>query len=53
MSNVSPVTSLFEQHFGEPCIQQLALSANGSNRQYWRLSGEKHHCIAAYNADVR
>jgi len=47
------VRELFEKHFGEPCLQQLALSANGSNRQYWRLVGERHRCIAAYNADVR
>ena len=47
------VKELFEKHFGEPCLQQLALSANGSNRQYWRLVGERHRCIAAYNADMR
>lgn len=47
------IKGLFEQYFGEPCLQQLALSANGSNRQYWRLVGEKHHAIAAYNADIR
>ena len=45
--------ALFEQHFGEPLLQTLTLSANGSNRQYWRLIGERHSCIAAYNSDVR
>ena len=30
----------------------LALSANGSNRKYWRMMGATQHCIAAYNADV-
>ena len=50
---VDPISGLYEQCFGEPCLQRLALSANGSNRQYWRLIGERHRCIAAYNADVR
>lgn len=47
------ITKLFEQWAGEPCEKPLALSANGSNRQYWRLIGNGHRCIAAFNADVR
>lgn len=31
----------------------LSLSANGSNRKYWRVIGSTHRCIAAFNPDVR
>ncbi len=44
--------TLFEQWSGEPVGEMLALSANGSNRRYWRIVGATHRCIAAYNADV-
>ena len=43
---------LFEQWAGEPVDEMLALSANGSNRKYWRIIGAAHRCIAAFNADV-
>ncbi|MBO4600019.1 MAG: phosphotransferase, partial [Bacteroidales bacterium] len=43
---------LFEQWSGEAVGEMLALSANGSNRKYWRIVGETKRCIAAYNADV-
>ena len=43
---------LFEQRMGEQAREMLPLAANGSNRRYWRMMGEKHRCIAAYNADV-
>lgn len=44
---------LFALWAGEEVREMLKLSANGSNRQYWRLRGERHQCIAAYNGDVR
>ena len=44
---------LFEQWAGEPCIECLALGANGSNRRYYRLVGDTHRCIGAENDDVR
>ena len=44
--------SLFEQWSGECVDMMLALSANGSNRRYWRMKGATQSCIAAYNADV-
>ncbi|MBQ9545689.1 MAG: phosphotransferase [Bacteroidales bacterium] len=47
------LSSLFEKWAGEPCLQQLALGANGSNRHYVRLIGKTHRCIAALNDDVR
>ena len=43
---------LYEQWAGEIVQEMLALSANGSNRKYWRLMGASRQCIAAYNADV-
>ena len=43
---------LFEQWSGEAVGEMMALTANGSNRNYWRIIGTKHRCIAAYNADV-
>jgi aminoglycoside/choline kinase family phosphotransferase len=43
---------LFEQWSGESAGEMPALSANGSNRKYWRIVGATHRCIAAYNADV-
>lgn len=45
--------TLFEQWSGESCIKVSSISANGSNRQYYRLEGETHRCIAAVNGDVR
>lgn len=45
--------TLFEQWSGEACIKVSSISANGSNRQYYRLEGETHRCIAAVNGDVR
>ena len=43
---------LFEQWSGEAVGEMLALSANGSNRKYWRMVGVNKRCTAAYNADV-
>ena len=43
---------LFKQWSGEEASEMLALSANGSNRRYWRMTGRAHQCIATYNADV-
>lgn len=44
---------LFELWAKEPLLKKQRLSANGSNRIYFRLQGETHSCIAAINADVR
>lgn len=47
------MTTLFEQWAGEPCINTYQLTANGSNRLYYRLEGETKKCIAAINDDIR
>ncbi len=47
------VRQLFNEWAGEPVVELMALSANGSNRKYWRAIGTNHQCIAAYNDDVR
>lgn len=47
------VRQLFNEWAGEPVVELMALSANGSNRKYWRTIGTNHRCIAAYNDDVR
>lgn len=47
------MTTLFEQWAGEPCINTYQLTANGSNRLYYRLEGATKKCIAAINDDVR
>ena len=44
---------LFTEWSGEKTQELLKLSANGSNRQYWRLIGAHSRCIAAFNDDVR
>lgn len=45
--------TLFQSWAGEPCTSVTQISANGSNRQYYRLEGGAHRCIAAVNGDVR
>lgn len=47
------MTTLFEQWAGEPCVNSYQLTANGSNRLYYRLEGTTKKCIAAINEDVR
>lgn len=47
------MTTLFEQWAGESCVNTQQLTANGSNRLYYRLAGATKHCIAAINDDVR
>ena len=44
---------LFAQWAGEPCVECLALGANGSNRRYFRLLGTDHRCIGTVADDVR
>jgi len=44
---------LFEQWAGEPCLSKIRISANGSNRIYFRLQGDTKSCIGAVNKDVR
>ena len=46
------IKKLFEEWAGEAVVEMHALAANGSNRQYWRLSGATHRCIATFNNDV-
>lgn len=44
---------LFVAWAGEPCIECLALGANGSSRHYYRMHGASHSCIGAVATDVR
>lgn len=44
---------LFLDWAGEPCLNKYQITANGSNRVYFRLQGATKCCIAAYNGDVR
>ncbi len=44
---------LFQKWAGEPCLNKIQISANGSNRLYFRLVGETKTCMAAVNKDVR
>ena len=44
---------LFLEWAGEPCTEQLALGANGSNRKYYRLKGATRQCMATENDDIR
>lgn len=44
---------LFQEWAGEPCLEQHALGANGSNRKYFRLNGATRQCMATENDDVR
>ena len=44
---------LFAQWAGEPCTDCLALGANGSNRRYYRLSGDTRRCIGTVATEVR
>lgn len=46
------MTTLFEKWAGEPCINTFQLTANGSNRLYYRLEGTTKTCIATINDDV-
>lgn len=44
---------LFANWSGSTPREVLKLSADGSNRQYWRILGENIRCIATFNDDVR
>lgn len=44
---------LFQSWAGEPCLNKIQITANGSNRLYFRLEGETKKCIGAFNNDVR
>lgn len=44
---------LFQQWAGEAVGRKTQMTANGSNRQYWRLEGETRRCVAAIAKDVR
>lgn len=44
---------LFAQWAGEPCVECLALGANGSTRRYFRLVGATRTCIGTIADDVR
>ena len=47
------LSELFLQWAGEPCLEQLALGANGSNRRYYRLIGNTRRCIATIGDEQR
>lgn len=47
------IQQLYYSWTGETPKSVLALSANGSNRRYWRVVGNNNSCIASFNADVR
>lgn len=44
---------LFKTWAGEPCESIIQMSANGSNRLYYRLVGKNKTCIATIGSDVR
>ena len=44
---------LFEQWAGEKCRNKIQITANGSNRLYFRLEGETCSCIATVNENRR
>ncbi len=44
---------LFKETFGEEALSIEELPAHGSNRQYFRISGESRRCIGAYNEDYK
>lgn len=44
---------LFARWAGEPCVECLALGANGSSRRYFRMLGTSHRCIGTVADDVR
>lgn len=44
---------LFQRWCGEPCRNITPIGANGSGRQYFRMEGAGHGCMAAYNSDIK
>ncbi|MBQ9473778.1 MAG: phosphotransferase [Bacteroidales bacterium] len=47
------LSALFHSWAGVPCEQMTPITANGSGRRYFRLSGGGRQCVAALNDDVR
>ena len=47
------LNGLFEKTFNEQTLIIEPLPAHGSNRRYFRISGENRHCIGAYNEDYK
>ncbi|MGP1514607.1 MAG: RapZ C-terminal domain-containing protein [Bacteroidales bacterium] len=47
------ISELFKKTFGEEIEIIEKVSATGSNRQYFRLVSENHHCIGTYNPDFK
>lgn len=45
--------ALFKQWAGEDCLKKTKISANGSNRIYYRLEGTEKKCIASINYDIK
>jgi aminoglycoside/choline kinase family phosphotransferase len=45
--------NLFKKTFKEKIIQMEALAQSGSSRKYFRIYGEKHQVIGAYNPDSK
>ena len=52
MDEVEQLQRFFSQWAGVPCQECLALGANGSNRRYYRLVGDKT-AIGCINDDIR
>ncbi len=44
--------NLFEKTFNEKVEKIENVQATGSNRQYFRLISQNHHCIGTYNDDL-
>ena len=44
---------LFQEWAGEACLNKTQITANGSNRLYFRMEGATKTCMAAYNKNVR
>lgn len=52
LSTIFNMEQLFQQWANEPCTNKIQITANGSNRLYYRLEGPTKSCIAAYNENV-
>jgi len=50
--NTESLKNLFYQHYCERPIHLLPLPTSGSNRQYFRLSGNNHSAIGVFNPHI-
>jgi aminoglycoside/choline kinase family phosphotransferase len=49
---ISILEKLFEEHFGEKPSQVDVLPVSGSDRRYYRLTGNKHSAIGTQNTNI-